>query len=185
MDDRQAIENFLLTGTEEAFSALFETIYPRVRRYLLLRGMELGEAEDLAQNVMVILFRRGREVRDKELFHGWLFKVVKNELARYWRQRQARQRLAAMEPLSDELANSLLTETELESCSSFADWMSQLDPVEREIIILRFVEELSYEELAVALGLPLGTVKWRLFNAKKKLAPIINASLPQPLRRLN
>jgi RNA polymerase sigma-70 factor (ECF subfamily) len=63
--------------------------------------------------------------------------------------------------------------------------MSYLEPAEREIIILRFVEELSYEELAVALGLPLGTVKWRIFNAKKKLAPIIMASLPQAMRRIN
>ena len=47
------------------------------------------------------------------------------------------------------------------------------------------LEELSYEELAVAFGIPVGTVKWRLFNAKKKLAPIINASLPKPSRRIN
>jgi hypothetical protein len=54
-----------------------------------------------------------------------------------------------------------------------------------DIIILRFVEELSYEELAVALAIPVGTVKWRLFNAKKKLAPIIKASLPAAARRFN
>ena len=42
---------------------------------------------------------------------------------------------------------------------------------------------LSYEELAVALGIPVGTVKWRLFNAKKKLAPIINATSPRGTKR--
>lgn len=179
MNDRQAIENFLLTGTEESFCALFEVVYPRLRRYFLLRGLEISEAEDLAQNVMVIVYQRGKEVREKEFFQGWLFKVAKNEMTRYWRQQQTRHRIAPMEPLNDELAERLMTEMKLASHSDFVDWLSYLEPAEREIIILRFVEELSYEELAVAFGIPVGTVKWRLFNAKKKLAPIINASLPK------
>lgn len=185
MDDRQAIENFLMTGTEESFCALFESIYPRVHRYFLLRGMETGEAEDLAQNVMVIVYQRAAEVRDQQFFYGWLFQVAKNELSRFWRQRQSRNRIAEMEPLSDELASMLMTEMELASQSNFAEWMSYLEPAERELIILRFIEELSYEELAIALGIPVGTVKWRLFSTKKKLIPIINASLPKPLRRMN
>ncbi len=179
VDDRQAIENFLLTRTEDAFCVLFESVYPRLRRYFLLRGMEAGEAEELAQNVMVIVYRHGGEVREKELFYGWLFQVAKNELTRSWRQQQTRHRIAAMESLSDELAKRLMMEMEMAGESNFAEWMSYLEPAERELIILRFIEELSYQELAVALGIPVGTVKWRLFSAKKKLAPIINASLPK------
>lgn len=185
MDDRQAIENFLLTRTEDDFCVLFESVYPRLRRYFLLRGLQSGEAEDLAQNVMIIAFKSGGEVREKELFNGWLFKVAKNELSRFWRQQQTRNRLAPMEPLSEEVANRLLTETELTGISNFAEWMRFLEPAERELVILRFVEELSYEELALAFGIPVGTVKWRLFNVKKKLAPIINASMPNQARRIN
>ena len=140
--------------------------------------MEVGEAEELAQDVMVIVYQRAGEVREKEYFNGWLFKVAKNELARFWRRRQTRKRVAEMEPLDDELAEMLLTEMEVAGSSDF-------DPAERDIIILRFVEELSYEELAVTLAIPIGTVKWRIFNAKKKLAPIIRASLPAAARRFN
>lgn len=185
MDGKQAIENFLMTGTEESFCALFEFVYPRLRRYFLLRGMEGGEAEDLAQNVMVIVYQRAGEIRETGLFYGWLFKVAKNELSRFWRQRQSRQRIAEMEPLDDSLAAQLMTEMELDSHSNFSEWMSYLEPTEREIIVLRFIEDLSYEDLAVALGIPVGTVKWRLFNAKKKLVPIINATAPRPLGRIH
>src|SRR5215475_9469817 len=185
VDDRRSIENFLLTGAEEDFCDLFEAVYPRVRRYFLLRGMEAGEAEDLAQDVMVIVYQRAGEVREKEFFHGWVFKVAKNELARFWRRRHTRSRLAEMEPLDDKLAEKLMTEMEVAGSSDFVEWVSYLEPAERDIIILRFVEELSYEELAVALAIPIGTVKWRLFNAKKKLAPIIKASLPAAARRFN
>lgn len=185
MDDRRIIENFLLTGSEEDFCALFEVVYPRVRRYFLLRGMEIGEAEELAQDVMVIVYQRAGEVREKDFFNGWLFKVAKNELARFWRRRQARSRIAEMQPFDSELAEKLMIEIEVADSSDFAEWVSYLEPAERDIIILRFVEELSYEELAVALGIPIGTVKWRLFNAKKKLAPIIKASPSKARLRLN
>jgi RNA polymerase sigma-70 factor (ECF subfamily) len=56
------------------------------------------------------------------------------------------------------------------------DLLSALDPPDHDLIVLRFVEGLSYEELALALKLPLGTIKWRIFNARKKLARIIGAS---------
>ena len=54
--------------------------------------------------------------------------------------------------------------------------MGFLEPAEREVARLRFVDELSYEEMTVVLGVPMGTVKWRLFNIKKKLTPVIKAS---------
>jgi RNA polymerase sigma-70 factor (ECF subfamily) len=185
LDDRLVIENFLLTGADEDFCALFEAVYPRLRRYFLLRGIEAGEAEELAQDVMVIVYQRAGEIREKEYFNGWLFKVAKNELARCWRRRRIRNRIAEIEPLEDEMAEQLMTETDVAGSSDFAEWVSYLEPAERDIVILRFVEELSYEELAVALGVPIGTVKWRLFNAKKKLAPIIKALLPAAARRIN
>lgn len=178
MENQQVIKNFLESGTEDAFCVLFELVYPRLRRYFLLRGLEAGEAEELAQNVMVIAYRRGGEVRENELFYGWLFSVAKNELTRHWRKQAARDRLAPMEPLSEEWAGRLMTQMEFASHSNFTEWVSHLEPAEREIVILRFVEELSYEELAVALGIPVGTIKWRLFSAKKKLAPIIAAAFP-------
>ncbi|MBK8316918.1 MAG: sigma-70 family RNA polymerase sigma factor [Acidobacteria bacterium] len=55
------IEQFWLSRTEEAFCALFEVVYPRLRRYFLLRGMENAEAEDLSQNVMIVIHRHAGE----------------------------------------------------------------------------------------------------------------------------
>jgi RNA polymerase sigma-70 factor (ECF subfamily) len=54
--------------------------------------------------------------------------------------------------------------------------LKSLEPAERDLVVLRFVEGLSYEELAVALEIPLGTVKWRVFNTRKKLARLVGAS---------
>ncbi|HKX33515.1 MAG TPA: sigma-70 family RNA polymerase sigma factor [Blastocatellia bacterium] len=185
MEEKQAIELFLQTQSEESFCALFESLYARIRRYLMLRGLEAATAEELAQNVMFIVYQRAGEVRERELFQGWLFKVVKNELMRYWRHERARSEIAKFEPLSDDLADRLTAETDTTRNLDFAEWLNYLEPAEREIVILRYVEGLSYEELGVALGIPIGTVKWRLFNAKKKLSPILTSPPSKMTRRIN
>jgi RNA polymerase sigma-70 factor, ECF subfamily len=178
LEEKQAIELFLRTRTEESFCALFEYLYARMRRYFLLRGLESSIAEELAQDVMFIVYRRAGDIRDQELFHGWIFKIAKNELLRHWRRERTRNEIAAFEPLSEDLAYNLTTEFESARVMDFTKWLSYLEPADRELIILRFVEELSYEDLSAALGIPLGTVKWRIFNVKKKLSTIINTSSP-------
>jgi predicted DNA-binding protein (UPF0251 family) len=52
----------------------------------------------------------------------------------------------------------------------FHHWMAYLESREREALTLRFVEEWEYHEIAAAKNIPIGTVQWRVFNAKKKLA---------------
>jgi RNA polymerase sigma-70 factor (ECF subfamily) len=179
VEEKQAIELFLQTRTEESFCDLFEWVYARVRRYYLLRGLETAIAEELAQDVMLIVYRRAGDLREEEFFHGWLFKIAKNEMLRHWRQQRTRREIVKFEPFSKYLAERLTTEMDLARNSNFTEWMRYLEPSEREIVILRFVEELSYEELAGALGIPVGTVKWRLFNAKKKLSSVINTLSPE------
>ena len=51
--------------------------------------------------------------------------------------------------------------------------MAFLDSREREVMTLRFVEQWEYHEIAAAHDIPIGTVLWRVFNAKKKLAPYL------------
>ena len=174
MDEKQVLELFLLTGTEEAFCALFEALYPRVRRYFVLRGLDRMAAEDLAQNVMFIVYRRAAEVRDRGLFNGWLMKVARNELLQHWRRQPPPEWMVAFEPLSGSLGDQLSAPTVADEASHFAEWMTFLEPAERELVRLRFIEELSYDGLALALDVPVGTVKWRLFNVRKKLSHIIS-----------
>jgi DNA-directed RNA polymerase specialized sigma24 family protein len=57
----------------------------------------------------------------------------------------------------------------------FHHWMTLLESREREALTLRFVEDWEYHEIAAAKEIPIGTVQWRVFNAKKKLAPHLKA----------
>ena len=49
-------------------------------------------------------------------------------------------------------------------------WMSCLEEPERQAMLLRFVDELEYHEIAQVLGAPIGTIQWRIFRAKRKIA---------------
>ncbi len=181
MEEKKYLVEFLSQRTEEAFCALFESVYVRLRRYFLLRGLDVMTAEDLAQNVLVIVYRRADDIREPELFLGWLYAVARNELMRHLREARRQVETVEYEPLGAELAEKFVDEPEGLQNLRLQDWLSYLEPAERDLIVLRFVAELSYEELALALSIPLGTVKWRLFKAKQKLAQIIREKTPECL----
>lgn len=174
MEDRPVIEHFLTTRTEEAFCALFEAVCVRVRRYFLLRGLDTATAEELTQNVLLKVYRQAGELRRPEHFYAWLFTIARNEMISYWRGQQARVETVAFDSLTDDQAGRLMVEPEVLPELRLMGWLKALDPAERDLVVLRFVEGLSYEELAAAFALPLGTIKWRIFNARKKLATVID-----------
>jgi RNA polymerase sigma-70 factor (ECF subfamily) len=174
--EKLTLKQFLSTPTEEGFRPLFGYLYPRLYRFYLLQGLEAMLAEDLAQEVLLIVYRKAADLREPELFYGWLFQIARHEMARHWR-RKPKLEMVSFEPLSVELAARLTTELPLAEQSRLAGWLAKLDPVEREIVTLRFLDELSYDEIALALSIPIGTVKSRLFHVRKKLAAIIEGEL--------
>ncbi|MFN0111308.1 MAG: RNA polymerase sigma factor [Blastocatellia bacterium] len=168
MDEQHAIRSFFCDHTEEGFCCLFVAVYPRVRRYFLVRNVEEPTAEELAQTVLFKVYQKAADLKDPALFFGWLFAIARNELLQHWRKQQARIETVELEPLADSFTvpPAVLMQAE------FDEWLARLEPNERELVRLRFVEGLTYEELAVALGVPLGTVESRLFSVRKKLLRI-------------
>jgi len=170
VEERQVIESFLLARTDETFCALFETVCVRLRRYFLLRGLDAATAEDLTQNVFVKVYQHAGELREPDHFYGWLFAIARNEMVSYWRREPPALERVEAEELSGRQAHGLWKESEEAPALRVTELLQTLEPAERDLVVLRFVEGLSYEELAAALKLPMGTVKWRIFNARKKLS---------------
>jgi RNA polymerase sigma factor (sigma-70 family) len=158
VDEEQAIKSFLMRRDEETFGVLFQAVYGRVFRYFLLRGAGEMAAEELAQNVLLAVYRRAGEFTDDRVFRGWLFAIARNELLQHWRRDRARVRTVELEPLRDVLAvrpaaGDALWRLEFEA------WLGSLGAAERELAHLRFVEGLSHEELAAAFDVPRGTAQ--------------------------
>jgi RNA polymerase sigma-70 factor (ECF subfamily) len=183
VQEKQVIESFLEARTEEAFCALFETVCVRLHRYFLLRGLDRATAEDLTQNVLVKVYRQAGELQSADQFHGWLFAIARNEMISYWRREQSHRKEVEFESLNDQRADGLTAESGVIEALRLKELLRALEPAERDLVVLRFVEGLSYEELAIALKLPLGTIKWRIFNARKKISRLISASPPSQARQ--
>jgi RNA polymerase sigma-70 factor (ECF subfamily) len=165
-----AADAFLERPSEASFRPLFRIFSCQLVSFFRARGCELGLCEDLAQEVMFTVYRKADQLRDRTLFRAWLFKIARSVLCRHYGKRSREVETVGLENLSDRLlASSQLSAGT--TAFEFLDWIEFLDKREQEALRLRFIEEWEYHEIAAAQEIPIGTVQWRVFNAKKKLAP--------------
>ena len=161
---------FLEAPNEDSFSDLFNTFTPQLVAFFRARGCELALAEDLAQEVMLTVYRKAAQIRDRTLFRAWLFKIARNTLCRHYGRQTREVETVDLADVIDRLAAGSHKPAGTPAFE-FQHWMAFLDSREREVMTLRFIEEWEYHEIAAAQAIPIGTVQWRVFNAKKKLAP--------------
>ena len=168
LQEPETTERFLDQGDEDSFNALFRTFSPQLVAFFCRRGHEKGIAEDLAQDVMLTVYQKAGQVRDHKLFRAWLFRVARNAAFRHFAQRTREVPTVDLAEMTESLPAP--NQNPQGPTSEFRDWMRFLDPQEQEAMTLRFVEEWEYHEIAAAKAIPIGTVQWRVFNSKKKLA---------------
>jgi RNA polymerase sigma-70 factor, ECF subfamily len=165
-------ERFLETPNEGSFADLFRTFTPQLVAYFRARGCDVALGEDLAQEVMLTVYRKAEQVRDRTLFRAWLFKIARNTLCRHYGKQTREVETVDLADSADRLVAASHKPAGTPAFE-FLHWMAFLDSREREVMTLRFIEQWEYHEIAAARDIPIGTVQWRVFNAKKKLAPYL------------
>jgi RNA polymerase sigma-70 factor, ECF subfamily len=163
------IDQFLRNPNQESFAPLFKIFAPQLVSFFQARSRELAVAEDLAQEVMLTVYLKAGQVRDRASFRAWLFTIARNALRRHYDRLTREVETVNIERVDNRLvaATSRPAGT---PAFEFRDWMAFLDVRERDVMTLRFIEEWEYHEIAAIRGTPIGTVQWRIFNSKKKLA---------------
>ena len=160
-------------GDAEAFGALVVE-HQRFVYNLALRALgDAREAEDVAQEAFVRAWLALPNFRGQAQFRTWLYRIVTNLC--YNRRARLRRELMAMG--EDQVADTpddsfadLTSGPEVEERRMFLHQAIEALPENyRLLIVLRFQQELSYEEIANILNLPLGTVKTGLFRARAQL----------------
>lgn len=166
----------LRSGDVEAVAALMERYQHRLYRYLLRLVRQPATAEDLFQQTWLRVMERIRSYDPRRSFEGWLFALAHNLAIDFLRRHR-------MESLDDPLPSGDSRSEMLEGSGPgaleqllsqeragwLADSVAGLPVVFREVLTLRFEEEMRLEEIAAVLTLPLGTVKTRLHRALKHL----------------
>ena len=170
--DILAVQN----GDPEAFASLLGRYQNRLYRYLLRWVHEPASAEDLFQQTWMRVIQNIRRFDAKRNFDAWLFAVARNIAIDYVRRRRP---ASLEEPLGDDffLSDALATGApgpldqvlRSEKIESVRRALESQPPVYREILSLRFEEEMKLEEIAEVLSVPLGTVKTRLARALERL----------------
>lgn len=162
-------------GDEDAFARLLERFGPRTLRYL--ERIVGDEAEDVHQEVWLGVYRRIGQLATPAAFVTWLFRVTRHRAVDYLRRRRRARELAedvaAESIVHDEPAvneeDAVLRGYDRDDAMELPAAIAALPPVHREVLLLRYQEELSYAEMAAVIGCSIGTVKSRLHHAKRRL----------------
>jgi len=162
----------------------------RLMRYLLFLTGNREMAEDLFQEVWMRVLVRGSQFNGQSRFDTWLFTIARNLVIDQKRKRTMSSLDELFDgggdddrPMSFEIADG--APTPVDRLSSFEDRERiaaarlQMDSLHREVLVLRFHEELSLEEIAKVTRAPLSTVKSRLYRGLAAIKPKLERALPR------
>jgi RNA polymerase sigma-70 factor (ECF subfamily) len=162
----------------------------RLLRYLLYLCGNREMAEDLFQEVWMRVLVRGAQFNGKARFDTWLFTIARNLVIDQRRKRTMSSLDELFEgkndddrPMTFEAADGEPTPfdrfSNLEDRERIAGALMQLDTLYREVLVLRFHEELSLEEIAKVTRAPLSTVKSRLYRGMAAIKPKLERNRPR------
>jgi len=159
------------TGDRAAFGAVFAFFAPRVKSYMMTLGVEAGEAEDLAQETLLRVWRKcGQYDPSKASASTWIYAIARNlrvDAARGDKTGKLPVDDPTLQPAPEPTAEdqSLRAERDERVRAAF----DALPPAQRDVMRLHFFEDAPHSAVAAALGVPLGTVKSRLRLAFEKV----------------
>src|SRR5713226_3347200 len=174
-----AIAHGLKRQDPELLDQLIEMYQHRLLRYLLFLTGKREVAEDLFQETWMRVLLRGAQYNGKARFDTWLFTIARNLVIDLSRKRT----MASLDEMSEgreddrpfEIAMTGPSPLEQfqsrEDCAEVGEVLLKLEPTYREVLVLRFYEELSLEEIATVTRAPLSTVKSRLYRGLAALKP--------------
>jgi len=175
-----------LAGSQEAYHDLVRRFERPVLSLILRMVQDPAQAEDLAQESFVKAFRNLHQYDPRRKLASWLFKIAHNTTIDHLRRRnpqtvaleengthaedggEPRKLTETLRASEDAAPDRVIERAQLVAGLEAA--IAELRPRYREVLLLRFREELSYQEIAEVTGLPMGTVKIHLHRARKQLA---------------
>jgi RNA polymerase sigma factor, sigma-70 family len=144
----------------------------RLVRYLIFLLGSRDPVDDLVQETWLRVLERGRTYNGQSRFESWLFAIARNLAIDYMRKRRivsldsndsSEQNLESLSPVSG-ATSPFEQAARTEDAQRLAQSLQTLEPIYREVLVLRFQEDLSLQEIAVIVGAPLSTVSTRIYR---------------------
>ena len=181
MNDEELMRH-LQSGVEEAFNILVDRYRERLASYLYHFLHDQKQTEDLLQETFLRVFRNRHAYEPIAKFSTWLYTIAGN-LARSEYRRRKRHRTYSIYGEHDDEEYELPIPSDALSPDRFAERgfhsrrideaLEQLGESFREVVVLRDIQHLSYEEIAEITALPMGTVKSRINRGRTKMQEML------------
>lgn len=170
--DEQLMSAFA-RGSADAFNILFQRYKQPLFGFFRRRLADPAQAEELAQETFLVILRAAARYQATALFRTWLYTVALNILRAHRRKSIFRAMFSAAAQHHEPS-----TPPAIESELALRNAVTKLDRIDREILLLREFEELTYAEIAMVLHIPVNTVRSRLFRARTALKELLAAPAP-------
>jgi len=162
---------------EELLLRIEKTIYNAVYRLVLNQE----DAKDLTQEVVIKIYKNLNKCDDARAFKGWMFRIIKNTCMDEFRKRKNKYTESIDDNFDDDIEKQILSEGKTpeeefitkETTTLVREAIDKLPENHRILIVLRDLNDLSYEEIAKITDTNIGTVKSRLSRARANLKQII------------
>lgn len=158
-------------GSAKALEVLIERWQERLWRHAVRLTREPSLADDVLQESLIAIARGIHRLDGPARFRSWAYRIVSNKVADCIQQRQRRR--AAESTAADHNVDSSLPSSTADPVERVRIAMLGLDQKDRAILALFYLDEMTVIEVADICGIPYGTVKSRLYHARKKLKSVL------------
>lgn len=161
-------------GNIDYFSCLFQRYEPEMLRYInRISGVDMQEAQDILQDSFIKIWRNLYDFDHGMKFSSWIYRIVHNETVSFIRKTKSygKNRKTDMKEYEDSIPDDPVSVTDEEIIYT-QKIMSEMPLKYREVLVLKFFENKSYEEISDILRIPEGTVAIRINRAKQKFKEI-------------
>jgi RNA polymerase sigma-70 factor (ECF subfamily) len=159
-------------GDECAFADLYHRYSTPIYHYLCTLVIDGSAAEEILQDVFLAVWNGARRFRGESQVKTWIFHIAHNQAVSWFRKSHRALHLDDPERASGE------PDLEARTIDRWRDGqireaLNRLSPPHREVVELAFFHELSYQEIAIVMGCPVGTVKSRMSYARRSMTHVL------------
>lgn len=168
-DDDQMLIDLVASGDREAMRQLYERHYQGLFAFLRGRGADSNLANDTAQETMLQVWRSAEKFSGKSSVKTWIYTIGRNKLVDGQRKSTRLTLVDEMPDTADPAPNPEALLLAANEAGRVRACLAKLKPEHRTALRLAFFEDFSYEDISSLEDVPVGTVKTRIFHAKKLL----------------
>jgi RNA polymerase sigma-70 factor (ECF subfamily) len=173
----EALVEEIYQGDKELFGELIDRYEAKLTRYVRRFTQEKDDIDDIVQTIFVKAYTHLNSFDTSRSFNSWIYRIAHNESVTYLK-RKGEEKVSFIDfdtffphPFAKEESDALALSNEQKKLLESS--LSKLPPKYREVLVLYFFEEMSYEEIREVLHIPTSTVGVRLRRAKQALEALL------------